>query len=98
MNGILLEDRSVLSAMEPNLAGVFIPVKTKKDGSFDARSSLASLEQMGLIRREVDGKSREQRFVDYCLEFYRQFDKGLYTLDDIRAVLKDECDIEIDMQ
>ncbi|MBT9813727.1 hypothetical protein [Enterocloster citroniae] len=51
-----------------------------------------------LIRREVDGKSREQRFVDYCLEFYRQFDKELYTLDDIRAVLKDECDIEIDMQ
>ena len=57
MNGILLEDRSVLSAMEPNLAGVFIPVKTKKDGSFDARSSLASLEQMGLIRR--DSKLRE---------------------------------------
>ena len=54
MNGILLEDRSVLSAMEPNLAGVFIPVKTKKDGSFDARSSLASLEQMGLIQREVE--------------------------------------------
>ena len=51
-----------------------------------------------LIRREVDGKSREQRFVDYCLEFYRQFDKELYTLDDIRAVLKDECDIEIDMR
>lgn len=30
---------------------------------------------------------REQRFVDYCLEFYRQFDKGLYTLDDIRAIV-----------
>ena len=51
-----------------------------------------------LMRREVKGKSREQRFVDYCLEFYRQFDKGLYTLEDIRAVLKDECGIEIDMR
>ena len=51
-----------------------------------------------LMRREVDGKSREQRFVDYCIEFYRQFDKGLYTLDDIRSVLKDECDIEIEMK
>lgn len=51
-----------------------------------------------LMRREVDGKSREQRFVDYCIEFYRQFDRGLYTLDDIREVLKDECDIEIDMR
>lgn len=51
-----------------------------------------------LMRREVDGKSREQRFVDYCIEFYRQFDKGLYTLDDIRSVLKDECNIEIEMK
>lgn len=51
-----------------------------------------------LIRREVEGKSREKRFVDYCLEFYRQFDKGLYTLDDIRAVLKEECEIEIELK
>ena len=33
-----------------------------------------------LIRREVDGKSREQRFVDYCLEFYRQFERMNATL------------------
>ncbi len=54
MNGILLEDYEVLSAMEPGLAGVFIPVKTKKDGSFSAASSLATLAQMGYIQRKVE--------------------------------------------
>ena len=54
MNGILLEDREVLSAMEPGLAGLYIPVRTKKDGSFDAHSQLATLEQMGTIRRQVE--------------------------------------------
>ena len=34
MNGILLEDRSVLSAMEPDLANVFYSGQNKKDGSF----------------------------------------------------------------
>ena len=33
---------------------VFIPVKTKSDGSFDARSSLATLEQMGRIQRHIE--------------------------------------------
>lgn len=33
-----------------------------------------------LIRREVDEKSREQRFMDYCLKFYQQFERGLYSL------------------
>ncbi|MEM1483915.1 PD-(D/E)XK nuclease family protein [Oscillospiraceae bacterium PP1C4] len=54
MSGILLEDREVLSAMEPELAGVFIPVKTKKDGSFSAASSLATISQMGAIKRQVE--------------------------------------------
>ena len=39
------------------MAGVFIPCKQRKDGGFDARSSLASLEQFGrlngLIERRV---------------------------------------------
>ena len=40
--------------MEEKVAGVFIPVKTKSDGSFDARSSLATLEQMGRIQRHIE--------------------------------------------
>lgn len=54
MNGILLENREVLSDMEADLAGVFIPAKTKKDGSFDAYSSLATLTQMGKIKERVE--------------------------------------------
>ncbi|MDD4760798.1 MAG: PD-(D/E)XK nuclease family protein, partial [Bacteroidaceae bacterium] len=54
MNGILLENHEVLSAMEADLAGIFIPAKTKKDGSFDAHSSLATLSQMGKIKGRVE--------------------------------------------
>ena len=36
------------------MSGVFIPVKTKKDGSYDAYSSLATLAQMGMIKNRVE--------------------------------------------
>lgn len=49
-----------------------------------------------LIRKTVDGKSREERFAEYCLEFYRQFTAGYYTLDDIEKVLKQECGIRVE--
>lgn len=49
-----------------------------------------------LMKKEEDGKSREERFAKYCLDFYSQFDAGFYDLDDIKAVLKQECDIELE--
>lgn len=54
MNGLVLEDPTCVAGMEKQVSGVFIPVKTKNDGSFDARSSLASLEQMGCIQRHIE--------------------------------------------
>lgn len=51
MNGLLLDDFSVLSAMEPGLAGVYIPVKMKNNG-FDT-ANLATLEQFGAIERHI---------------------------------------------
>lgn len=33
---------------------VFIPVKVKDSGGFDARSSLATLEQMGQMQRHIE--------------------------------------------
>lgn len=55
MSGLLLEDITSLSGMERDLAGVFIPIKRTKDGGFDsARSSLATLAQMGGIRRSIE--------------------------------------------
>lgn len=54
MSGLVLEDPTCVAGMEHEIAGVFIPVKTKSDGSFDARSSLATLEQMGRIQRHIE--------------------------------------------
>ncbi len=54
MSGLVLEDPVCITGMEREAAGVFIPVKRKNDGSFDARSSLATLEQMGRIQRHIE--------------------------------------------
>ncbi len=53
MNGLLLEDPEVLQGMEQDLAGVFIPAKLKKDGTLDAKSSLASHAEMGKLAEKV---------------------------------------------
>lgn len=52
-NGLLIDDPDVLRAMEPELAGVFIPVSTTKSGELSKTSSLATLEQFGRIRDRI---------------------------------------------
>ncbi|MBR5540710.1 MAG: PD-(D/E)XK nuclease family protein [Clostridia bacterium] len=52
-NGLLIDDPAVLRAMEPDLAGVFIPVSLLKSGELSKASSLATLEQFGRIRRRI---------------------------------------------
>ena len=54
MNGLLLDDPNALHGMEPGMKGVFIPCKVKKDGTYDAYSSVATLEQMGRLSRMID--------------------------------------------
>jgi len=54
MSGIVLEDPEVVSAMEKNVSGIYIPVKRKKDGDFDARSALINLEELGILERYVE--------------------------------------------
>lgn len=49
-----------------------------------------------LMRKEVDGKGREERFVDMCLDLYDSFNRGDVSLDDIAMVLKDECNLIIE--
>lgn len=44
-----------------------------------------------LIRKDVDGQSREQRFFDYCMDLYDSLEEGYLTLEDIRDCLRDEC-------
>lgn len=54
MNGFVLEDSSVVSAMEQDVGGVFIPVERNKDGSFGKRSSLLKLEELGKMEQYVN--------------------------------------------
>ena len=53
MNGLVLKDEQVLAAMEQGLGGVFIPATLKKDGSFSAASSVATLAQFGALGRRA---------------------------------------------
>ena len=56
MNGLLLRDREVLRAMEPDGEGIFIPVKA---GEEDKSASLATLSELGhlcaLIENKISG-------------------------------------------
>lgn len=54
MNGLILEDKDVVLGMEQDGKGVFIPAKLKADGELDARSSLASLEEMGQLKTKIE--------------------------------------------
>lgn len=54
MNGLILDDAQVANAMESGVAGVFIPAKLNKDGSFAGSSSIASLNQFGLLKKKMD--------------------------------------------
>lgn len=49
-----------------------------------------------LMRREVDGKSREERFADLCIDLYDSFNKGYVTLDDLAECLWEEAGIKLE--
>ena len=49
-----------------------------------------------LMRREVDGKSRAERFADLCLDLYDSFEKGYATLDDLAQCLWEEAGIKLE--
>ncbi len=51
MNGLLLDDETVLSAMEPGLAGIYIPAKMGKNG---ISGDIATLAQFGEIKKHID--------------------------------------------
>ncbi len=54
MNGLLLEDLPALRALEPDGAGLFIPVKYNRDGSPRKGAKLASFAKMGQITARVE--------------------------------------------
>lgn len=49
-----------------------------------------------LMRKEVDGKGREERFTDLLLDLYNSFNRGDFTLDDVIQTLNEECGIKFE--
>ena len=49
-----------------------------------------------LMKKFEDGKSREERFADMCLELYDCFEKGLVSLDDLKECLWEEANIKLE--
>ena len=54
MRGVVLDDEDVITAMEHDKKGVYIPVTFKGDTVSAGEESLATLEQMGAIFRRID--------------------------------------------
>ena len=56
--GLLISDKEVLSAMEADLGGHFIPVKVKRDGDFTAASPVRSIDEFEALMGEVEKSVR----------------------------------------
>lgn len=48
-----------------------------------------------LMKREIDGMSREERFAELCIDLYDSFEKGYVTLNDLADCLKEETGMMI---
>lgn len=59
-DGLLIDDKDILNAMDKGITGRFVPARLTKDGEFDKRrSKVESLEEMGALLRKaasVSGK------------------------------------------
>lgn len=53
-NGLLLGDAEVLDKMEKGLNGIYIPVKLNKNSTFNSNSQIATLEQLGKLKKYIE--------------------------------------------
>ena len=51
-----------------------------------------------ITKLNVSGKSREERFVDMCLETYDAFLRGYVELEDLINTLKEETGLELSIE
>lgn len=79
MNGLLLDDAAVLSAMETDGKGIYIPVKIGKENTLKAENCLASLETYGRIFSYIDKKLINMAQSLYCGDIKRYPVKGSGT-------------------
>lgn len=54
MKGVILDDNRIITAMEHDGKGVYIPVKLKGDAVSSGKGSLATLEELGAIFKRID--------------------------------------------
>ncbi len=54
MKGVILEDNKIITAMEHDGKGIFIPVKLSGDKVTSGANSLATLEELGAITKRID--------------------------------------------
>ena len=66
LDGLLIDDSSVVHAMDQNCTGLFVPVSFKKDGSLGSSKKLADAAKMGRICRRID-----QLVVDMAAQLYK---------------------------
>lgn len=50
-----------------------------------------------LMKKEVEGKNREERFVDLCLAYYKEFEQGNVSLEMLQKTFKDLTGKEIEL-
>ena len=53
MDGLVIEDRGIIEAMEPGAGGLFIPVKPMASGGYK-QDKVASLERLGQIKQHIE--------------------------------------------
>ena len=81
-SGILLADIDVISAMDKDISGRFIPVKLKKDGDFTKTSSVLS----------ADGfKELEEKLEKILADVGREMREGLADAHPFKDAQKDAC-------
>lgn len=49
-----------------------------------------------LWRREVDGKGRAERFIDYCLDIYEEYSKDAISLEHLVDTLEQETGVRLE--
>ena len=47
-----------------------------------------------LTKLNVDGKSREERFADLCLDVWHDFNENKVSINDLQDILTDKCGIQ----
>lgn len=53
-SGLLIDDVTVVNAMENGIGGIYLPAKLKKDETFDYRSSVSSVEKLGKLKLSIE--------------------------------------------